>query len=459
MRDIMLSNHYAFDGMWWLPAESDRRYGGHLELSPARMTLTIFGDDPDFLMDFPYGEYATIHGIGTDGTPFTLLRVIPGGGTGRSASVHANLCLIGMHVATIEEPVAAEAYFNLTHLEEWFGQPIFSQGRRAAEDDQHLMTASCLKLGELVNCSIPSHDVNVSSFHAVNTHSTWFTDLHWSCRAYLCVSRENRYRPIEIVQVAHELSRLWTILSGIWFQEQQVRFVSPTDHSLVYFYYMTSPYQSDENRSVLTDMVFPFENLQEDVCTVMKAWWERSPALDAASILYYKVATRHHMEEYSILDIVDLVHAMDIFSSMRGNTKILHNSKGMLRAVRNAIKSQNLKPDVAKQFLEKLSYCNERSLRMKIISLADNLCSEARHAFDILEESNVLQIVHTRNYFAHFDPRLTKKMVSDADLFDVADKCRALVLFMLLSGLGLEEKRIVDRLLTSRPLGLVLRRS
>jgi hypothetical protein len=455
MREIKLSDHYGFDGMWWLPAESHRRYGGRLELSPARMTLTIFVDDPD-LIDFPHRNYPTIYGIGTDGTPFTLLENVPGGGEGKSLSVHANLCLIGMHLASTEEPVTAEAYFNLTHLEEWFAYPIFSQGT-STEDDQHIMKASCRNVGSLINCSVPSHDVNVSSFHSVSTRGTWFTDLHWTCMAYLSVARRNKYRPGEIVDLAHELSRLWTILSGIWFQEQQV-YVLTGDYRRVYFYYMTLPYRDDEYPPMARDMVFPYQELQEDVSTAMKAWWERPPALDAASRLYHKVATRHHMREYDILDIVDLVHAMDIFAKIRGSTSILENSKQMLRDVKAAIRSQKLPPDTTKQFLEKLSYCNERSLRMKIMSLADSVCADARQVFDILEESNVQQIVWTRNYFAHFDPALRNKIVSEPDLPDVADKCRALVLFMLLNALGLKEKRIVDRMLRARPLGLVLRR-
>jgi len=220
---------------------------------------------------------------------------------------------------------------------------------------------------------------------------------------------------------------------------------------------MAPSYRDDEYPPTARDMVSSYQELQEDVSTVMKAWWERSPAFDAASLLYYKVATRHHMREYSILDIVDLVHAMDILASIRGSTKILNNSKQMLRAAKSAIRSQNLTPDITKQFLEKLSHCNERSLRRKITSLADNICSEARHAFDIFEQRNVQRIVDTRNYFAHFNPDLREKIVPDADVSEVADKCRALVLFMLLNALGLEEKRIVERLLPARPLGLVLR--
>jgi ApeA N-terminal domain 1 len=348
MRDIKLTNRYEFDGMWWLPDESGHRYGGRLELSPARMTLTIFVDDPD-LIDFPNRKYPTIHGIGTDGTPFTLPEAVPGGGRGKSLSVHANLCLIGKHLTSTEEPVYATAYFNLTHLEEWFAYPIFSQRSGRHDEDQHLTTASCQDAGSLIECSVPSHDVKVSSFHAVSTSSTWFTDLHWSCMAYVCVCRGNDYRPKEIVEVAHDLGRFWTMLSGIWCQEQQTRVLLP-DYKTVYFYYTTPAHHDADDRARFRDMVFPFKELQDVFSTVMKAWWERPAPFDAASLLYHKVATRHHMGEYSILDIVDLVHAMDLFASIRGSTKIVNNSKQVKQvkeAVKSAIRLQGLKPEIA----------------------------------------------------------------------------------------------------------------
>jgi ApeA N-terminal domain 1 len=367
MHNVMLSNDYTFYGMWWLPTETEGRYGGRLELSPARMTLTILGDDPDILA-LPYGQHATIHGTGTDGTQFTLLGVVPGGGRGSSASVHANLCLVGMHVANAEEPIIANAYFNFTHLEDWFAQQIFSEEMHFGDDDEHFMTASCKTLGKLIDCCIPSHSVHVSSHHGVGRRSNWFTDLHWSCRAYVNVTHESGYRPREIRELATQLSRLWTILSGVWCQEQLAGLVSPTDGRLYQLYYMTSSYRDNDDRAIWRDIVFPFEEAQNDICGVMRAWWQRSEAFDATSLLYHKVAMKHHMAQYNILDIVDLVHAMDILSSIRGKTNILDDSRQMLKAAKAVIKEQKLAPDIGKQFLEKLSHCNERSLGRKILS-------------------------------------------------------------------------------------------
>lgn len=188
------------------------------------------------------------------------------------------------------------------------------------------------------------------------------------------------------------------------------------------------------------DVLLTYGHIADQCEETLTKWLETYETLEPALNLYF--ASRSNAWQYRDVRFLHLAQAAETLHRRSSNDTEMPKDEFnslLIELLENC-------PIARQEFVrEKFSFANELSLRKRITSLIEPF----QEFFGSQDEATsfVSKVVHTRNYFTHYNQSLEGKAAKREDLWKLCQKLEALFQLHLLGLVGIDPKPIVEGLI------------
>ena len=438
-------------GYFWPAAEPDKKLSGILSISEkGDASLEIFGaiDSPDSGSYWqPSGEGLRILGVTDKAGAVTLVdcfvleenisRNFGISGLLSKFRLYGGGVFCGAHFGA-EEINFSGVTFSVEGLDEWFyfhHRPFASAGV-LAEPMSITYTPP-----EGITFPIPD-DFIISFNMGAGTKSGMFEEsITAKMSIGIASSRPRSFdefmqvlqRVKDFLCLAFDRTVSFTSIKGF----QQEPNAPYAYHNTVDIYGHFDPYDLPKADISPGSFLIPFKDIAHKIQEYLPRWLEHYQEYEPTFNLYFTVTTNRYMHLEG--GFLFLVHGME--SLHRRSSSEMRMSEEEFNTLLDTILQST--PDQWKELVEtNLNYANELSLqrriRQMITPFKDLFGNEsARSKF-------TNQVVKTRNYLTHYDPRIKNEAVTEPqELLQLHSKLEALVQLHLLQLLGIDDDHII----------------
>ena len=445
---MQISESIEAYGYFWLSAEPDNKLSGILRVSEkGDASLEISGtlDSPESGSHWqPGGERLRILGVTDKAGAVTLVdcfvlqqnTVENIGGLLSKSSLQVGCVFSGGHLDA-EEIRFSGVTFSVEGLDEWFyfyHHPFASPGVPTGP-----MSITYTQ-PEPITFPIPD-DFIIGFYMGAGRKSGMFQTTITTKMSITIESSRPRSFP-EFMQVLRKVKNFlclafdrtvsFTSITG--FQEEPN--APYAHHNMVNIYGRFDPYDLPKEDISPGWFLIPFEDISHKIQEYLPRWLEHYQEYEPTFNLYFTVTTNRYMHLEG--GFLFLVHGME--SLHRRSSSEMRMSEEEFNTLLDTILQST--PDQWKELVEtNLNYANELSLQRRIRQMItpfnDLFGNEsARRKF-------TNQVVKTRNYLTHYDPRIKNEAVTEPqELLQLHSKLEALVQLHLLQLLGIEDDHI-----------------
>ena len=447
---MQISKSIEAYGCFWLAAEPGNKLSGILSISEkGDASLEIFGaiDSPD---SGPYwqhsGDGLRILGVTDKAGAVTLVDCfVLEQNIGRNIGIAGLLAKFNLHVGCVffgahfgaEEICFSAVTFSVEGLDEWFWlhyHPFASAGVPTGP-----MSITYTQ-PEHITFPIPD-DFFIRFNMRAGTKSGMFEEsITTKMRIGIESSRPRSFD--EFMQVLRRVKNFlclafdrtvsFTSING-YQQEPNAPYAY---HSTVDIYGRFDPYDLPKEDISPGWFLIPFEDIADKIQEYLPRWLEHYQEYEPTFNLYFTVTTNRYMHLEG--GFLFLVHGMESLHR-RSSSDTMMSEEEFNTLLDTVLQST---PDKWKQLVRtNLNYANELSLqrriRQMIAPFKDLFGNEsARSKF-------TNQVVKTRNYLTHYDPRIKNEAVTEPqELLQLHSKLEALVQLHLLQLLGIDDNHI-----------------
>lgn len=419
---MKLAEAFEYKGYWWLPSEPDNKVAGVLSYKPGeRITLELIGsfdNGEDAVLSFiNKKDEAVIHGQLENGKKVTLLKCYPSGSVNFSSSFpiirySCIYCFIGRLYMGMNDEGRYKMDVHFPGLSYWCHPGVLRE--TFLEDKEHNEQIISLSFaanmgGKLIDEAKLEDGINIAlkagaSFGSdpakLNNkigQSSW---VEISCcerisfnKLLFCVYKFEEFLSMATLRMS-EVSEI-TIYDEEYYQE-----IAEGRRIHLPIYFFSSHWRGKDTDNVdSVRFLFGYEAVKEKFGDLMQAWFaDRNDMYPVRSNL---VDSLEKKRVFSNMDFLILARALD-------------------------------------GYCIRLKYKGSFGNRMKAVQEKFSDVSRIQQ-----DNINIDELVESRDYYAHFMPRVRKKNVLDGfELHALTQKVRRLVICCVLSDLGFDNSVI-----------------
>jgi hypothetical protein len=440
-----------YSGLWWLPSNPDRKVAGTLTFSNLDgIELSLIGSLETSLVEGfgnVYHTHPVILGLTADGKRITL-----GGCRAAGLSVgfpgfmtrgyRVRLCFVGGHLSE-EQLQFKKVIVRYSRLPDW----VRTSGLTVTkyEDDPHRLDLS-YSLPDEVEAITDRGKVSID--FSFNTAGDPLDEVRLRQSVSLVIEADHEYdfgglmvrfirpfqnflslataRPNSIldVEVYSEHVRIVT-LGGSVGSETPVHVIFQQRHS-----------EAKPDKTLIPDdMLFTLHDAGDNFQGMVGRWLGLSEELDSVCNLFFGV--QYTPDMYPENQFLNIAQAVESYHRRRFNNHVLPKAEHRARK-REIISTVDARH---REWLEGiLAYSNEPRLEHRVRELVASVHETLSPLIPVAEDF-ARRVKDTRNYYTHYDKRLTEKAAKGADLFWLTRQLSYLLQACMLNELGFTAER------------------
>ena len=436
-------------GYFWLPSVPDRKAPGTLSISDGGVieleVAGLFDDSIEALLNYDFQSIERIVGhIEEDGWVtlddcYCKPGIIRLDGMLKSL-IRVNRVFTGVIYDEGESPLFNSLTFSVEGIDEWVGISGFEDGFQLEKDtatiSYQLPADISLNLGNDMQLLI-MFDWKLPGFPITK-------EARMSQKIYFKLVSQNARELDEFISVAHKITTFLCLAIDQTVSLDSMEATSDnrrqdigdgtTEPIPINIYYPSRLYSKEDPRVYEGDMLFGFEQIQNDAEKRIKNWMEIYDKIEPALDLYF--LAKMGAQPTSQAKFLALAQSLEACHRRTSDEKQMDESE-FKELIDNLIDQC---PQERKEWLKgKLQYGNEVSLRHRLKSLIEPF-------EDVIEDWQkpkglIDKIVNTRNYLTHYDPSLKSK-VADENLESLCPKMELLFQLHILRLIGFNQSDI-----------------
>ncbi|QZA52636.1 HEPN domain-containing protein [Pseudomonas sp. 2hn] len=449
---MRLSEKYERAGVFWLPANPERKVPGVLTVANGGIVeLSLHGDlDGGGLINSLkspganhigriVGEvvkdgYVTIESCQYTNRSFSLGKRLS------QNRIRATQAFIGFR-SSDEAPIEITHFsFRVDGADAWFAKT----GLEIDFDEDSKFHATYTPLKSIV-AQVEDFKLVISFSHSI-TPSQFSLNLNQSVKFELSSDRD---RPVsDFMFAAFKLTNFISFGLDVTVGIHDVRVGSRSlteevlgVERLLEFklYYSSLPEVLEEPEVGRGFFLFLYPDVQGKFDNVLKEWFSAYEKINSALDLYFSVATGVH--RYTDGRFLALVQGLETFHRTISD-ETLKDEVVFRRDLARVIKS--VPKDLRKWVYGRTRYGNELTLGTRLSRIMKPFASSFGNAK--ARSKFVNSVTDTRNYFTHYNPDLKSRALSGADLLRASYKLEALFQLCLLQTTGFTDAEITKLL-------------
>jgi len=453
-KDLNMSDDFSLSGIWFLP-ENDKTLSGDLNyLNGEKISLNAYslGKIEDinnfFSIDTLKPNVSKIDIILGQTNEKGLVTLYDCYNINSGVSVYndsllspvltrlpfnAEAILIGKHFVKKDDITFESIIIEFTNLNSW--APFLGHKRKLFFDNNNKFT------GINFNYSLPD-DIKIDLENGLKFNvlcSFNLEDFSRDKRVFNFVEKIKLEIGVKepknldfFISTIHKLERFFTLAMLMPIYALSVRGKIKENHSnekvvrnIVEIFYRANKIPANFNERTPKEMLFTYDDISEDLKTLLDNWFAKYELLEPILNLYFNVV---YIEESDYINnFLNLAQALESFHG-RIYGKNCNEKTGC-----------------------KYKHC-EKVNKTKNIPLIDRLkCLLIRHKEKIEKVITDLDdfaktVSFNRNYYTHYDRNDPRKVKKGVDLFNLTNQMKFLFQLCLLSEIGLDEEKIIDLL-------------
>lgn len=436
-----MTERFELKGFWFLPENPENKIEGTLVFDPedkSILELTGAFNNSSFIVE----DQEIIHGFTAKGKEITLYNCLSSGGTMSFPGIHITKYYVqfifeGKYFSTASELKFKKLKANITKLEEWvnvWGFDIqFNTTNKDLKTNFKIPDSIKFKIAENIDglftfsykCGlVPSPNYQIeqtTELELIQSTEMWVLDFlrllyHFKTFLTLGIYEDTYYESVEFVQE------------------------ESSDRECIKLYFV----QTKLNRKVLNrgfhDFLFDYRLIQADFEQIIQKWFKLKETIPP--VLNSLSASFSGKDEFMETKFLNIVQALEIYH--RRVNESTSNLKAEFEAKIDLI-LMGLTNVHKKWLIEKLAYKWEPNLRSRLkflfrkysIKPLTKIINGRPDLINIIDAT-----VCSRNYYTHYDESIRSKAYSGAQLFNLTEKLRILLIIIVLSELGFSNEEI-----------------
>ena len=413
---------FEFKGYWWLPSNPDNKVAGVITYTSGKsLVLELFGSFEErgntIECFMSKSLEATIHGTLENAKKITLLQCDPSGSYNFSSSFpvirySCVYCFIGGHYTNLDEKGRFTIAIHFPEMPHWCHPGIIQETfKNNKEDDGHTISLSVnSEQGGKVIDEVRLDDGFKIQLKAGAIFSTnaGLLDNHMGQTTWIEISKEGSVSFKDLIQHGYkfesflslatlrvvEASEIY-IYNEDYYQESE----EGKKHYIPIYFFSRFWRGRDTEKVEYFKFLFGYDAIKDRFAELMRTWY--ADRNDMSPIRSNLIDSLEKKRVFSNLDFLILARALDGFC-------IRSKIKGQLG---NQMKK-------AKEKFSDVTYIKK-------------------------DDINVEELVDSRDYYAHYVLRSSKKHILDGfELHTLTQKVRRLVICCVLSDLGMDNHTI-----------------
>lgn len=431
----------TYTGLWWLPADPDRKLSGRLETSisePPRLSLVgAFAPVEEMASR---NDYPVVQGFTDNGKRITLVHCqtathnfnAPGFPT---QELIASAALVGGHFPTPESVAATVTYAEFTFLQEWLGPGAFQEEFPEGGDT---ITVRYSRRALPVVAVGAGGDVEIVTgwrtrgdrIRQRTIEATSSVKVSWSGALEKVI--QDRLAPVQdLLTLGTDHPNRMTRLQFRSAEAEQNR-----DDDLIEAIFPVNDSTPPRRAPTVHDMLFAYPHVEDVFPTLLAGWFDVHTDLADVCALYFTV--RRAQPAPLEVTFLTLVRALEVFDRARNGNNVRPKAqhKAFIKTLIDAA------PEAARKWLtEKLAFSNEPTLRDRVTRLLDKV-GEVMDPIAGERVEFAKRLADTRNYYTHYDESGRKKAATGEEPSRLNQRLIVFIAALLLHATGLEAPRV-----------------
>ncbi len=424
-------------GLWWNPGTPDQKCHGTLTVSRSGKISLELSNPPHSLMrngnDIPifHGQLKKLGQVSLFG-----ITIMGDSSANRiqTRTFHIDSLLVGQHLPSrVDEPVFTDAEIEIEGLYEWVGFPKIPLERDIEKnvleivsetiEPKHFRISGDLSLSikqdRYAQYSSGGSTLTIEYTAAIGL--TWMSSkslldiqsIIYRINSFLCLASDN---PLSLTSV--KVSKP----GGNTDQKETMALI-----------YQSIPEKTEKSVFFHPSwFLFSYKTIENDFEKILSNYLAESELKIAYDLYFSATAFKHDLLETRFLL---LVQGLEVFHRLTHDCKKF--PKKRLKELKKKLTS-HCENEEEKNFVnDSLAFANECSLRMRLNQILDAFPPIIPNKKRFIDE-----LVETRNYYTHFDPRKKQKAKFGFDLWVLSSRTEALFSLCILENLGFSEEQI-----------------
>lgn len=440
-------NEESFDiiGEWWLPETPNVKVSGALKFSIQSTYLELNGSfEPTQGLTTP-SDREIIHGLGRKGEKITLNKCYFTQLEGNLGSANVTYVIqtffVGSYFQNEDEIKFSKINVKFSKLNTWIQTHGFKSEIERPSTYVHKYTSPqniTVKIDEQLSFSIVfgfsttiEHEPKKRRLMEQDVSINLFVDEELDLLKFWKIVHHLRHFISLGILAPENVAALIGFTNRFTHQVGQQQ---EMDEIKIYWSKGNSPNNSYVN---LTNMMFSFEQIQNNFENYIKKWFELRETLGIVANLYF--GTLYNPQSYINEKFFNIVASLESFHRIYRDDKTW--SEEHFEQLKSTIGNAITDNEDREKIMGKIKYANELTLRNRLKQIINeyNFVLTSERGFD---NSFIDLVVETRNYYAHYDLSLKNNIISNENLPIFINKLRIIVEICLLSQMGMEEEDI-----------------
>ena len=424
-------------GFWWNPENPDEKCTGNLTVSKSgRISLELL-NPPASLMkngnDIPiiHGQIkkkgqVSLFGVTISDDHFSNHIQI--------RTFHIGGLLIGHHISSFDEAIFTEAQIEIEGLYEWVGFPKIPITRDVENNAVEIVSKNIEPKSFKISDDL-SLSINQDRYYQSSSGGSKLTIEY--C-ASICLTWTRPRSMPDIQNIVYRINSFFCLALDIPLSLTSIKVSKPNSDpnqkKWMDFIYQSIPEKTETSIFFHPSwFLFSYNMIENDFGKILSSYLDDKSDLKIAYDLYFSAtAFKHVLLETRFLL---LIQGLEVFHRLTHNCEKYPNEEFV--ELKNKLISCCENEKERKLINESLAFANECSLRMRLNQILGEFPSLIENKRKFIDE-----LVNTRNYMTHFDPRTKPKAKFGRDLWYLSNQLEALFSLCILRNLGFSRGQI-----------------
>ncbi|MGV8151221.1 MAG: HEPN domain-containing protein [Candidatus Woesearchaeota archaeon] len=370
-------------------------------------------------------------------TSLNINNILDQGTVSKKSKLVSHTLFVGSFFNTNEEVNGHSISLKLKNLDEWISISGFKHTH--AEDNTTIIS---YKHPEIITCKIDSINKKISfitNFHeSVNRTNVNLSQSVSMKIESLDGSKINYFNSQnDIKKIINFFSLLMgknTYITQLELRENIQNSIIP-HIAKVYFKPVFSREKDDMN---VFDMIIPYGEISENFEACINKWFEIYSEIEHAYDTFFGSIANYHLYPFNIFLI--RIHAIEAYHRMRIKTteRSTEEFLAYLKTIHDSLSGHK---KISDWIDGKLKYANDKGLKQKLLEILNTENSLFKEYINNFEDFATV-VSNTRNYYAHFDPVLKDKSLSEKDMIKYNHILKMIIEVIIIKELSLDREII-----------------
>lgn len=457
-----MEEEITYKGEWFLPSNQENRLHGSLSIISAKVPiLSLYGSFEKSILFPDYKNQEIILGITKNSEQVTLYKctmaysgdctIVFGEDSGKpTTKYYIEYALIGVHALRVEDIKFNVISSQIFNLDEWIKISGFEITHQSINFNGEISIN--YKKPESISFDIDKKAKGQFNFkHNYPTLTRYQKNITISQHVEYCVSLQEDLDLVDLLQYIYQFQSFLTLAIyrktyPISLTLKGTKYFKDYNHSgrnyksIKLFSSLTNSVSSDIP-SEDYEMIFTYESINNDFQNIIKSWYSKYEIFKPAFELVIEQFNKGTL--FSVNTFLNLAQSAETFHARINNhTRIPKEQyKRMKKDILEATPSE-----YHKWLNDQFNFGNELNLHTRLTEIINKYSNTALDI--IIKDKNqfVLDVKHSRNYYTHYNTKVSKNAIKDGDLFYLSERLKILLICSFLIELGFDQDNLAKQI-------------